>query len=109
MHFDIDDVRVRLFKIYKSQLAAGKYDMIIFKYEITGSEVYRRVRQCEKIKEISDIEFATLNSVEYIKFVVLVETEYDFEFLPEDLKMGRFGCFEDIVEYVYKRITDNNK
>ena len=88
MHFDIDDVRVRLFKIYKSQLAAEK---------------------SEKIKEISDIEFATLNSVEYIKFVVLVETEYDFEFLPEDLKMGRFGCFEDIVEYVYKRITDNNK
>ena len=30
-----------------------KYDMIIFKYEITRSEVYRRVRQCEKIKEIS--------------------------------------------------------
>jgi len=27
--------------------------MIIFKYEITRSEVYRRVRQCEKIKEIS--------------------------------------------------------
>lgn len=34
--------------------------MIIFKYEITRSEVYRRVRQCEKIKEIS-IEQAKLS------------------------------------------------
>jgi len=35
--------------------------MIIFKYEITRSEVYRRVRQCEKIKEIS-IEVVQNNS-----------------------------------------------
>lgn len=84
MHYDIENVRNRLFEIYKSQLAVAK---------------------SEKLKEISDIEFTTLNSVEYIKFVVLVETEYDFEFLPEDLKMGRFSCFEDIVEYVYERIT----
>ncbi len=86
MHYDIENVRNKLFEIYKSQLAEVK---------------------SEKIKEISDIEFTTLNSVEYIKFVVLVETEYDFEFLPEDLKMGRFSCFEDIVEYVYKRITED--
>ena len=37
--------------------------MIIFKYEITRSEVYRRVRQCEKIKEISIEQSSTKNSV----------------------------------------------
>jgi methyl-accepting chemotaxis protein len=41
-----------------------KYDMIIFKYEITRSEVYRRVRQCEKIKEISIEQADSMEQVE---------------------------------------------
>ena len=38
--------------------------MIIFKYEITRSEVYRRVRQCEKIKEISIEQADSVEQVE---------------------------------------------
>ena len=38
--------------------------MIIFKYEITRSEVYRRVRQCEKIKEISIEQADSMEQVE---------------------------------------------
>ena len=41
-----------------------KYDRIIFKYEITRSEVYRRVRQCEKIKEISIEQADSMEQVE---------------------------------------------
>ena len=38
--------------------------MIIFKYEITRSEVYGRVRQCEKIKEISIEQADSMEQVE---------------------------------------------
>ena len=41
--------------------------MIIFKYEITRSEVYRRVRQCEKIKEISIEQADSMEQVGIIK------------------------------------------
>ena len=40
------------------------YLILIFKYEITRSEVYRRVRQCEKIKEISIEQADSMEQVE---------------------------------------------
>ncbi len=47
-----------------------------------------------------------INSVDFIKIIVAIETEYDFEFLDEDLAMDRFHAVRDLSDYVLQRISE---
>lgn len=47
-----------------------------------------------------------INSVDFIKIVVSIETEFDFEFHEDDLAMGRFTTFGEIADYVEQRLNE---
>ena len=50
-----------------------------------------------------------INSVDFIKIIVAIETEYNFEFLDEDLAMDRFHTVRDLSEYVLQRVSENEQ
>lgn len=61
-----------------------------------------------KMKVTIDAPMASfgINSVDFIKIIVAIETEYDFEFLDEDLAMDRFHAVRDLSDYVLQRIGE---
>lgn len=48
-----------------------------------------------------------INSVDFIKIIVGIETAFDFEFLDDDLQMGRFNNMRQLIEYVIERTEYN--
>ena len=50
-----------------------------------------------------------INSVDFIKIIVAIETEYNFEFFYEDLAMDRFHTVRDLSEYVLQRVSENEQ
>ena len=62
--------------------------------------------------EISiDDNFSTMgiNSVDFIKIIVNIETRYDFEFYDSDLEMERFKNIRDLRDYIISRLEENKK
>ncbi|WP_223068388.1 phosphopantetheine-binding protein [Paenibacillus caui] len=45
-----------------------------------------------------------LSSVSFIKLIVAIENQFDFEFEDEDLNYNVFQTLQDVVNYVEKRI-----
>lgn len=45
-----------------------------------------------------------LNSVEFVKLVVMLENEFGFEFDNEHLDFAKFSTIRDIVDYVESKI-----
>ena len=79
--FTYDDVYSKVFELLKSVLSQHRAEALNFQ----------------------DGDINGMNSVEFIKFIVLIETEYDFEFYDDDLKMGNFKDYPDLVHYVQRR------
>jgi acyl carrier protein len=44
-----------------------------------------------------------INSVDFIKIIVGIETAFDFEFYDDDLQMGRFNNMRDLIDYIVQR------
>ena len=61
-------------------------DHILEPEQITGEELFSKV-----------------NSVDYIKIIVAIELEYDFEFNDDDLSIGRFKTITE--SYILTRQT----
>ena len=79
--FTYDDVYSKVFELLKSVLGQQRGADLNFK----------------------NVDISGMNSVEFIKFIVLIETEYDFEFYDDDLKMGNFKDYPDLIQYVQRR------
>jgi acyl carrier protein len=45
-----------------------------------------------------------LNSVEFIKLIVIIEKEFEFEFDDDRLDYNKFSTLRDLVEYIESRI-----
>lgn len=56
-----------------------------------------------------DDKFADLNinSIDYIKIMVKIENEFNFEFSDDDLADNTFPTIRDLVTYVGERLDDN--
>lgn len=69
------------------------------------------IQDCLKEKKIEvkgDLPAAELlDSITFVKMVVALETELDFEFEDEMLAVGKFETIGDIVEYVKGCVSDN--
>jgi acyl carrier protein len=48
----------------------------------------------------SDIASLGINSIDFIKILVALETEFELEFDEEDLNMKRFPTIQSIVTYI---------
>lgn len=49
---------------------------------------------------LQDLE---INSITFIKIVVALESEFDFEFEDEKLLFAAFPCVKDIIDYIISR------
>lgn len=73
-------------------------------YELIG--LYKKYMENGDIElssntKMTDIE---INSVDYIKVIIDVENEFDFEFDDDDLSPDKFEVIKDMVDYIYDRI-----
>ncbi len=58
----------------------------------------------EQIDADSNFSDFGINSVNFIKIIVGVENEFDFEFYDSDLVMDRFKSIRELSEYILTRI-----
>ena len=66
-------------------------DHILEPEQITGEELFSKV-----------------NSVDYIKIIVAIELEYDFEFNDDDLSIGRFKTITELSQYIMTRLSEQD-
>ncbi len=64
---------------------------------------YINVGENDTISIYTDFEEMSINSVDFIKIIVRVETDFDFEFYDDDLTMGRFNTMHELIEYIKER------
>lgn len=81
-------------KIFKE--TSEKVVNIIEKYVEKSSED-------EKLSIDESFSNISINSVDFIKIIVGIETEFDFEFHDDDLRMDRFQNIHEIVDYIIER------
>lgn len=66
------------------------------------SEVLELKCSIEEIKEDDMLSTYGLSSFTAIRLIVLIESEYDFEFLDEDLVFENFESLNKLVDYIMK-------
>lgn len=52
------------------------------------------------LEQTDDFSKLEINSIEYVKLVVDLETAFDIEFEDEKLKAGSFRTIEDLCSYI---------
>jgi len=50
-----------------------------------------------------------INSVDFIKFIVGIETIYDFEFDDEDIQAGRFENMGELADFINNKVEESIK
>lgn len=61
----------------------------------------------EPISAETKLELLGVNSLSIVKFVVMLEDEFDIEFEDEQLKRGKFVTINDLIAYVEKMLEEN--
>lgn len=61
----------------------------------------------EPISAETKLELLGVNSLSIVKFVVMLEDEFDIEFEDEQLKRGKFVTINDLITYVEKTLKEN--
>ena len=59
-----------------------------------------------KLEEDESI-FDQIDSITFVKMVVALETEFDFEFDDEMLSGSKFETMEELIDYVKQKIRNN--
>ncbi|MGX5556805.1 phosphopantetheine-binding protein [Bacillus cereus] len=76
--------------------------------ETTLKEILKRelelTDQIDQLQLKDSLASIGLSSVSFIKLVIAIETQFDFEFEDEDLNYKVFQTLQDVVNYVEKRI-----
>jgi acyl carrier protein len=60
----------------------------------------------KKVMDEGSIEAAYLNSVSFIKLIVMIEEEYDIEFADEILVSGNDISLKDLCTYIENKISE---
>lgn len=79
------------------------------------AEIYERVKSLimntsedtgvsAECTEDGGLNLIGLNSISFIKLVVLIENEFGIEFDDEDLDVKKFTGFNDVISYIQHRI-----
>ncbi len=65
---------------------------------------YSNISDSEKVVSIDD-DFSkfSINSVDFIKIIVGIETEFGFEFYDDDLQVDRFKTMHELMDYIMIR------
>lgn len=71
--------------------------MEIYKIYIRDPQVAANLSENTKLEELS------ISSVDYIKIIIDIENEFDFEFDDEDLAPGKFITIGQMVDYIEKK------
>ena len=58
-------------------------------------------------QQLNDFTNAGISSIDFIRIVVMIENEYDFEFMDEDLVQTKFRSISDLSEYIQKRKVES--
>jgi acyl carrier protein len=67
---------------------------------------YANLEVQEFIRETTFIDLG-INSVDFIKFIVGIETIYDFEFDDEDIQAGRFETMGELADFINSKIEES--
>lgn len=67
---------------------------------------YANLQVEELMRETTFIDLG-INSVDFIKFIVGIETIYDFEFDDEDIQAGRFENMGELADFINNKIEEN--
>lgn len=62
----------------------------------------------EEIGLNSHLSDLGIHSISFIKMIVAVETEFDFEFANEDIDATKYVTVQDLIAYVERRVTIKN-
>lgn len=83
------------------------------KYEDIETKIKEMIRitvdgiaDIEQIDSNSQLTEVGINSITYIKIVVLIEGEFNFEFGEEELNNGRFSIIKELIDYVESMIKN---
>lgn len=68
--------------------------------------LYKKYMENGEVELFSDTRMTEIeiSSVDYIKVIIDIENEFDFEFDDDDLSPDRFEVIEDMVDYIYDKI-----
>lgn len=58
-------------------------------------------------ERLSDFSKIGISSIDFIRIVVMIENEYDFEFMDDDLDQLKFQNIEDLSEYIQKMKSES--
>ena len=83
MNNNYADVENRVLKIYKDY--------------ISSDEIKENLNSNSVLNDIG------INSIDFIKIIVALETEFDFEFDDDDLQPEKYVIVKDIVDYIIEK------
>ena len=68
--------------------------------------LYRKYMEDTEVVLLSDTKMTDIeiSSVDYIKVIIDIENEFNFEFDDDDLLPDRFEVVKDMVDYIYDKI-----
>ena len=66
-------------------------------------------RVLEILSEYTGKKNTEKNDVDFIKIIVSVETEFDFEFADEDLTLNRFKTIDEFIGYIAQRVEETGR
>lgn len=67
-------------------------------------EEFHDFSDIEQLTEDTDLWKHGMESIDFVRIVVMLEEIYDIEFEDEFLQMKYFNCVKDFAEYVEKRL-----
>ena len=59
------------------------------------------------VKNDTELMSLGLNSLQYVKILIEIETEYEFEFSDDKINVGSFGTVQEIIDYANEEIVKN--
>ncbi|MCL2591890.1 MAG: acyl carrier protein [Defluviitaleaceae bacterium] len=66
------------------------------------SNVLEKEANQDFYNQMDDFSRVNISSIEFIRLVVMIENEYDFEFMDEDLDQSKFQNISDLSEYIQR-------
>lgn len=67
-------------------------------------QVYGEAELIDNIRLDDSLAILGINSVDFIKLIVLIENEFEIEFDDTHLEYTKFGKFEDFIKYIESKI-----
>jgi acyl carrier protein len=99
-------------KVDRKALPAPDFSSAIAEYvapatllEQQVAAIWSEILGIERIGMQDHLDDLGVNSLSYMRAIVALEEELDFEFLDEDMGAGKFVTVADVVRCIEKRVT----